>query len=134
MDSTSTASKCISNRVTELINKSIDMYNETNSGRTINKIEDNYSITDDTFKWNIGTVATPQNIEIKFGDIKGLCKNQIYLVDFLIHYAFSLVNECTVDMTKTCNIDGINTKIKNMITSLQKILPQKSNGSNTTRT
>ncbi len=114
-------SDCISDRVTTLINESIRMYNETKSGRTIKKIT-NYSITDDTFKWNIGD-DTP-HIEINFKGIKDLCKDQIYFVDLLIHYAFSLVNECTVDKSKTCDIDGekggINAKIKNMIDSIIK--------------
>lgn len=122
---------CISDRVTTLIDKSIEMYNQTKPVRPIKKIKGNYSITDDTFKWNIGDDTTPENIEIIFKDIKGLCKDQIYLVDFLIHYAFSLVNECTYpqqNKSKTCDINGINLKIARMIKTLQEFI-KKSNGS-----
>lgn len=116
----STTSKCISDRVTELINKSIDMYNETTETNQIPLIPiDNHFVADNIFKWDIGN---SQIIQINFKGIKNRCRDQIYIVDFLINYAFSLVNECTVGKkTRTCDIIGINAKIENMITSLIKI-------------
>jgi hypothetical protein len=113
------------------------LYNNSEIGKKnpIQSIGDKtVDLNKNLFTWNIGDAENPKNIKINFGDIKDLCTTQIHFVDLLIHYAFSLVNECTYpqqNKSKTCDkhvIDGINEKIARMIKTLQESFV-KPNGS-----
>jgi len=119
-NSSSGNNNCICEQVITLLNKSIKLYNKYAKDKMNKLLEIKGIVKNNVFEWNIENNTTNKIIKIDFSDIVHLCGEQIYIVDFLIHYAFSQVQmytqngECSVQ-----NVQDINTSIVNKINVLK---------------
>lgn len=112
-----TTPKCISDRVIALSNDIISIYKASNQqgpDLTIDNLPT--SLDGTTLKW---TIKEGSDVSINFANINCSGQNK-YIVDFLIHYALSLVLECNINRTP-CDITSINKKIENMVGVIEKL-------------